>query len=65
MIPPFNGNIFQRIYRDVLEIKDDLQKKEHEGHEWIDFDKQRQINLHNDQWIVVDDIENTKKQENK
>lgn len=39
MIPPFNYNLFQRIYNDLQEIKEDLESKQYQGHEWIDIDE--------------------------
>lgn len=38
MIPSYNAGIFQRIYQDVLEIKQELQSTEFVGHEWMDID---------------------------
>ncbi len=41
MIPPYNPDIFQRIYHDVIEIKKIVENYEVEKmeHEWIDVDE--------------------------
>jgi len=38
MISSYNPDIFQRIYQDVLEIKQELQSTEFVEHEWVDID---------------------------
>lgn len=39
MIPPFNQDLFQRIYQDLMEIKLEIESTEFVGHEWIDIDQ--------------------------
>jgi hypothetical protein len=61
MIPPYNPDLFQRIYQDVLEIKKEYEKlqSDHDGHEWIDFDQSSQCILQDEQYIVVQDLSKT------
>lgn len=62
MIPPYNPDIFQRIYHDVQEIKDDLELQQQQEHEWIDFEEVQRTELINEQFVVDNDIdENLKK----
>lgn len=59
---PLSRDIFQRIYQDMLEIIDELEKQQHETHEWIDWDYVRPTHLHDGEYVVDDDL---KKEERK
>lgn len=54
MNPLGRGDIFQRIYQDVLEIKQELQSWEYPEHEWIDFEEAQRTHLENEQFVVDD-----------
>ncbi len=56
MIPSYNADIFQRIYRDMLEIRNELEKKQQPEHEWIDFEDVQRTLIENEQFVVVDDL---------
>ena len=57
MIPSYNADIFQRIYHDVLEIKQELKKStpEEQYHDWIDFEDNHYIPciLQDREWVYI------------
>lgn len=56
MNPLGHGDIFQRIYQDVLEIKQELKRWECPEHEWIDFEDVKRTELEDEQYVVEDDL---------
>jgi hypothetical protein len=61
-VNPLGRDIFQRIYNDVLEIRDELEKQQQQTHEWVDWDYVSPTYLHDCEYVVDDDL---KKEERK